>query len=158
MMACVVLIAPTASGQDYTKGDTIRGKVVKVADGDTITVLVAGNKQVRVRLYGIDAPENKQAFGRKSGDYLKELVATKEVTVKVRDIDRYQRVVGEVSIFGSFRSVNLLMVEAGLAWHYVRYARNDHELAQAEQRARFRRVGLWADKDPVPPWEFRRKK
>lgn len=130
------------------------GKVVGITDGDTITVLV-GTDPVKVRLNGIDAPEKKQPFGTQSRAKLGELAFGKTVTVHSAGKDRYGRTLGTVLADG--QSVNLKMVETGLAWHYAQYSK-DAALADAEKAARAARRGLWADPKPVAPWEFRKAK
>lgn len=137
-------------------GETLNGLVVRVSDGDTITVLDATKIQHRIRLYGIDAPESKQAFGRKSREYLSMLVASKNVRVEYKEYDRYNRILGKVYVGKTY--VNFEMVAAGLAWHYAAFAPNENTFALAEQRARSEKIGLWADKSPTPPWEFRKLK
>ncbi len=139
--------------------DTLTGKVVKVADGDSITVLENTNTQHRIRLQGIDAPERKQPFGNASKKHLTSLVAGKTVTVKWDKRDRYGRIVGFVIADG--QDVNLVQVKAGMAWFYRYYqkelsAENRKLYAQAEDEARANKKGLWQDKNPMPPWEFRR--
>ncbi len=94
--------------------DSLTGKVVKVTDGDSITVLDNTNTQHRIRLQGVDAPERKQAFGNASRKHLASLVAGKEVTVKWAKRDRYRRIVGFVIVDGE--DVNLAQVKAGMAW------------------------------------------
>lgn len=136
--------------------DEFTGKVVGVSDGDTIKVLRLG-KQVRVRLSGIDCPEKRQAFGKRAKRFTSDLVFAKIVTVKVMDIDRYKRIVGEV-ILEDGTNLNHALVRAGLAWWYQRYAPDDKKLERLEQTARQKKRGLWADPDPVPPWEFRKKR
>ena len=135
--------------------DELRGKVVSIADGDTITVLDADKKQHKVRLTGIDAPEKKQAFGAKSKDRLGELVAGKDVVVDWTEKDTYGRTLGKVR--QGALDVNLQMVKDGLAWHYRRYSKSA-ELSMAEAEAKAGKKGLWADPNPVPPWEFRKLK
>ena len=146
--AAVVLVI-TAS----LHADEIRGKVVSIADGDTITVLDADKVQHKIRLQGIDAPEKKQAFGTKSKERMSEKVGGEEVVVQWKAKDRYGRIIGEVMI-GS-RHINLEMVQDGMAWHYKQYSKSK-ELAEAEDLARKEKKGLWVDKEPVPPWEFRK--
>jgi endonuclease YncB( thermonuclease family) len=133
--------------------DELRGKVVSIADGDTITVLDDNKKQNKVRLNGIDAPEKKQAFGAKSKARLGELVAGKDVVVEWKEKDKYGRIVGQ--IYQGSLDVNLQMVKEGLAWHYKKYSKSA-ELSRAEAEAKAGKKGLWADPNPVPPWEFRR--
>jgi endonuclease YncB( thermonuclease family) len=133
--------------------DELRGKVVSIADGDTITVLDADKKQHKVRLNGIDAPEKKQAFGAKSKTRLGEMVAGKDVVVEWKEKDTYGRTLGKVTQSGV--DVNLQMVKEGLAWHYRKYSKSI-ELARAEAEAKAAKKGLWADPNPVPPWDFRK--
>jgi endonuclease YncB( thermonuclease family) len=134
---------------------------VGVADGDTITVLGAGNQQTRIRLQGIDAPESRQAFGQASKRNLSDLIFGRQVVVEYEKTDQYGRTLGKVLTGG--RDVNLEQVKAGLAWHYKYYQDeqppDDRRLyAAAETEARSARRGLWADATPVPPWDFRRGK
>jgi endonuclease YncB( thermonuclease family) len=140
---------------------TLEGIVVGVTDGDTITVLDGSKTQFKVRLAGIDAPESKQAFGQRSRQYLASIAFQKHVTCEWTKRDRYGRIVGKIVVDG--QDINVRLVQAGLAWHYKAYAkeqsRSDTELyANAEIEAREKRVGLWADPEPVPPWEWRRAK
>ncbi len=135
------------------QADELRGKVVSIADGDTITVLDADKVQHRIRLEGIDAPEKKQAFGAKSKERMTEKVAGQEVVVQWTKKDQYGRILGDVQL--GKRHINLEMVQDGLAWHYKQYSKSK-ELADAEDAARKAKKGLWADKMPTPPWEFRK--
>lgn len=134
--------------------DEIRGKVVNIADGDTITVLGDDKVQHKIRLQGIDAPENKQAFGTKSKQTLSDKLGEKEVVVQWKEKDRYGRILGEVMLGN--RHINLEMVQDGMAWHYKQYSKSK-ELAEAEDNAQKAKKGLWADNEPLPPWEFRKK-
>ena len=140
--------------------DTIQGKVVGVADGDTLTVLDATNTQHKIRLQGIDAPEKAQAFGQKSKQSLHQLVHSKQVSVEFQKKDKYGRVLGKVVQNGN--DVCLEQIKLGMAWHYKQYAseqpKEDREIyAQAELAARSNTKGIWKDKNPTPPWEFRKK-
>ncbi len=140
--------------------DTLTGHVVKVTDGDTITVLDVSKTQHKIRLAGIDAPEKKQAYGEASRKHLASLVAGQTVTVNWTKRDKYRRIVGVV-IFNNL-DVNLEQIRNGYAWHYKEYEREqspaDRKVyADAELEARTKRVGLWQDKNPVPPWEWRLK-
>jgi len=138
-----------ASKQPYT----LNGKVVAIACGDTLTVLDDANVQHHIRLAGIDAPERKQAFGNKARHALGDMVFGKVVRVDVIDVDRYKREVGR--IFLANRFINMEMVRDGFAWRYPQYDRGG-EFSIAEGDARLHRRGLWADRYPAPPWEFRR--
>lgn len=140
---------------------SLEGVVVGVTDGDTITVLDNSKTQHKVRLAGIDAPEAHQAFGQRSRQYLASLAFQKHVTVKWTKRDRYGRIVGKVLVDGN--DVNVRLVLAGLAWHYKAYQKeqslSDAALyADMENEARAKRVGLWTDPNPIPPWEWRRAK
>lgn len=138
---------------------TLQGRVVGVADGDTITVLDANNTPYKIRLQGIDAPEKTQAFGNKSKQSLHRLVHSKQVTIEFQKKDKYGRTVGKVVINGL--DVCLEQIKLGMAWHYKLYeseqSKEDRETyAQAEQAAQFQQIGLWKDKNTIPPWEFRK--
>ena len=128
-------------------------RVVRVSDGDTFTGLDAENRQIKVRLHGIDAPEAKQAFGTVARKALADLIADKTVSVEEVDRDRYGRVVGRVTVGGKL--VNAEMVRAGMAWRYVQFDRQN-EFGTLEEDARRHRRGLWADAHPVAPWEWRK--
>ena len=137
---------------------TIEGKVVKVADGDTVTVLDADNKKHKVRLTGIDAPEKRQTYGNESTESLMTLVYLKTVTVQSYGTDRYKRELGKVLLNGL--DVNLEQVKRGFAWHYKHYQRDQPpedrvSYSDAEIEARQRRTGLWRGDSPIPPWEYR---
>ncbi len=151
----------TSSSRQAAAPQTLEGRVVGVADGDTLTVLDAGNRQTRVRLLGIDAPESRQAFGEVSKRNLSDLVFNKHVVIEYEKTDRHGRTLGKVVV--GDRDVNLLQVKGGLAWHYKYYqdeqSSTDRRLyAEAETEARAARRGLWADSNPTPPWDFRRGK
>lgn len=119
---------------------TITGKVIRVADGDTVTLLDSTNTQIRVRLYGIDCPENGQDFGNVAKRFTSDLCFSKIVTVDVKDIDRYGRTVGVIWVADTI-SVNLELLKARLAWHY-KYFDKSEEFAQAEHIAKINKIGL----------------
>ena len=145
---------------------TIEGKVVHVADGDTITVLYSSKEQHRIRLAGIDAPEKRQPFKYASRKELRELVGGKEVKVEFEKYDRYGRIVGKVWVrppdcpkCGKTLNAGLAQVKSGMAWWYRKYAHEQSNEDQgryefAEQEAKAKRVGLWQEKNPMPPWEY----
>ncbi len=132
--------------------EAFEGKVVGVADGDTLVVL-DGTAQVRVRLHGIDCPERGQAFGTAAKRFASSLAFGKTVTVRARGKDRYGRLLAEV-VLPDGRSMNRELVAAGMAWHYARYS-DDESLAKAERRAREARLGIWSEPEPVAPWSYR---
>ena len=133
----------------------IPGRIIEVYDGDTATLLTNENVKYKVRFYGIDAPEAKQEGGIESRDALRGKILGKEVVVQVAATDRYGRAVGKVML-GS-RCINREMVEEGHAWYYKDYAPDEHEFAQAEEAARQKRLGIWKESSPQPPWEWRRE-
>lgn len=144
----------------YAWAGTLQGHVIHVADGDTVTVLDSKHQQIRVRIGGIDAPERRQAFSTRSHENLSKLVRRQIVTVEWYKKDRYGRLVGTVYVRGV--DVGLQQIRAGLAWHYKHYEREQTpedraRYAAAENEARARRIGLWLDREPVPPWEWRRQ-
>lgn len=144
-LACAALFAQTA---EFT------APVIGISDGDTIKVLQDGVSK-RIRLWGIDCPEMKQAFGTRAKQFTGDLAFGKTVTLRVHDVDRYGRQVAEI-ILPDGRNLNREIVRAGFAWWYRQYARHDKELERLEGEAKAAKRGLWADKDPMPPWEFRR--
>jgi endonuclease YncB( thermonuclease family) len=127
------------------------GKVVGVSDGDTLTVLIS-ERQIKVRLAEIDAPEKRQPFGERSKQSLSELVFGKWVKVSQQDLDRYGRVVGRVHTGGL--DVNAEQIKRGMAWIYRQYNR-DRSLLAVEQEAKSAKRGLWTDPNPIAPWEYR---
>jgi len=133
---------------------TYTAPFVRIADGDTITVL-HDRQRVRIRLWGIDAPEMAQAWGPEAKQFTAARVEGQTVTLQVHDTDRYGRTVAEV-ILPNGRSLNRDLVRAGLAWWYRHYAPGDRELAELEAQARAARHGLWADPAPMAPWDFRK--
>jgi endonuclease YncB( thermonuclease family) len=133
--------------------DQLLGEVVAVHDGDTLTLLV-GTTQHKIRLNGIDAPELGQAYGSRARQLLADMCFRKTVTVRVVDVDRYGREVGDIYCGGVL--VNAELVHAGMAWHYTQYSR-DATLAALEAEARQAKRGLWADPNPTPPWQYRKE-
>ena len=137
------------------KSKTLYGRVVNVADGDTITVLDSTKQQHRIRLLHIDAPERGQAYGRVAQKALAEKINQRQVQVKYKEEDRYGRILGEV--FLNDESINLSLVQNGLAWPYFRYNPPAHYL-DAYRIAKLNKNGLWQDSNPIEPEAFRHKK
>jgi micrococcal nuclease len=133
------------------------GKVVSIADGDTITVLHESRPE-RIRLYGIDCPERRQPFGNRARQVTGNALFGKVVEVHPFDMDQYGNTVGIVRIRGVV--LNEELIRAGLAWVYVRYCHLGicRKWEGLMEEARSERRGLWADPKPIPPWEFRREK
>ena len=135
------------------------GIVVRVSDGDTIKVMDDANALHTVRMTGIDAPEKKQAYGVQAQKYLSDLIIFKAVTVQSTKTDRYGRQLGKV--IESDRDINLMQIEAGMAWFYTAYQRDqplaDRQLyKEAEGVARAARYGLWSEDRTIPPWDYRK--
>lgn len=139
------VIFPAARQEEFS------GRVVTVVDGDTIGVLRDG-REVLVRLDGIDAPESGQAFGPEARQFMRDAAFDRIVVVNGVEIDRSGRLIARVTANG--RDLSMAAVEAGWAWQFVRHS-NDRSLAAAEARARAQRLGLWAQPDPTPPWDYR---
>lgn len=139
-----------------------------MGDGDTLTLLDSERRQHKVRLSGIDAPERRQAYGERAKQHLAGLAHGKSVMVVWRTRDRYGRILGRVLLPRCTASdcryttdAGLEQLKAGLAWHYVRYAKQQPyeervRYAWSEQQARAKREGLWKEAEPVPPWRFRK--
>lgn len=134
----------------------LKGKAVKIADGDTFTLLVNGHDQVKIRIDGIDAPEKGQAFGNRAKEYLSSMIWEKELTVSVTKKDKYGRSIGKVST-PSITDVGLEMIKAGFAWQYRDY-NNEKTYAEAENLARKNRKGLWLENNPIRPQDYRKEK
>jgi len=136
--------------------DLLTARVIGVADGDSITVLSPINKQVLIRLYGIDCPEIGQAFGMKAEEFTSGLCFGMTIKYRLMGIDRFDRTVATVYLEDG-RELNLEILKAGLTWHYERYPKRQ-DYADAQEEARRAGIGLWTDKDPTPPWEWRRER
>lgn len=126
-------------------------RVERVDDGDTLRVVMNG-RPVRVRIFGIDAPELDQPYGRQALDEARRLLANRTVAVVARDTDPYGRLVASLSVDG--RDVGTELVRAGAAWHFAQFS-DSATLAEAERDARTAGRGLWAGAIPTPPWEYR---
>jgi len=135
--------------------ETITGQVVGVDDGDSITVLQGGKVQHKIRLAEIDAPEKSQPFGQQAKQSLSQMCFGKQATIEDRGREFHGRPLGRVWCDGV--DVTAEQVRGGMAWVYDRYV-TDRSLYSLQDAARAARHGLWADADPVPPWEWRKSK
>jgi endonuclease YncB( thermonuclease family) len=138
----------------------LQGKVVKVADGDTITILDVNKTQHKIRLQGIDAPEKTQAFGEKSKQSLYDMVHGKTVQVSFTKNDKYGRIVGKV--FLDTQDICHQQIKSGLAWHYKKYQDEQPEedrsaYSTSELTAKNQQLGLWSEPQPMPPWDYRKR-
>jgi len=157
---CGLLAVLVVLGSAPARALELVGRVVRVSDGDSITVLDPSRREFRVRLGAIDAPEKGQAFGRVAKSHLADLLFDRIVHVQVTKVDRYGRLIGRVMVNGT--DACLEQLRAGLAWHYRRY--EDEQTpdlraayTSAEARARAAGIGLWRDARPTPPWVWRRR-
>jgi endonuclease YncB( thermonuclease family) len=147
--AFVLLWAAPALAADFS------GEVVGVLDGDTIEVLHNTHPE-RIRLSGIDCPEKGQAYGQRAKQTASGLVYGKDVTLLTHGLDKYGRTLAEVRLLDG-TLVNHELVKEGWCWWYRKYASGDTVLEGLEKAAREAKKGLWADPQPVPPWEWRKR-
>jgi len=138
--------------------ETIQGRVTRIADGDSLTIRDSAEREFKIRLVGIDAPEREQPNYETSRQNLAGLAYGKLVTVKWHKRDRYGRLVGTVT--ADYADVGLAQLRAGHAWWFKRYAneqtpydRSHYETAERE--AKLSQRGLWKTGKPTPPWEWR---
>lgn len=133
----------------------IKGKVIKITDGDTFVLLTDSKEQIKIRLHGIDAPEKKQDYGTASKNYLSNLVFKKDIIIEYKNRDRYGRRIGIAFVEGV--NVNEKMLSEGMAWHFKKYDANS-QWSVLESKAKEEKKGLWSQPNPVAPWEWRVRK
>ena len=136
-------------------GQILTGQVVAVHDGDTLT-MQSGSFLYKVRLSDVDAPEMGQVFGKQARQYTEQMVLGSWVRVNVALIDRHGRRVGEVIVEDGW-VLNEELVHAGLAWYYRVSPVRNNRMQRLEHYAFTKKLGLWVEKEPLPPWEFRRE-
>lgn len=152
---------PSRNANTQKSKKSYSGRVSRVYDGDTIHVIDQNGQKHKIRMAYIDAPEIKQAYGTRSRDELKNIALDEKVKVRVFDIDRYQREVAQVLLGNT--DLNLRQVKQGAAWHYESYARKQQnrlafaDYASAQTQAQDKRKGLWRERNPQAPWDFRRE-
>lgn len=151
--ACYLILSLELSAPAFA--ETFEARVVGVSDGDTLTLLTPNKKQVKVRLIEIDAPEKKQAFGQQSKKSLSDLCFRKTVQAVVKGKDKYRRSL--VRLYCDGVDANAEQVRRGMAWAFQKYL-TDQSIADLEKEARNKKIGLWADPNPVAPWYFRHPK
>ena len=133
----------------------LTGKVTRISDGDTFHMLLADKRSIKIRLFGIDSPEERQPFYQQAKNELSRLIFNKTVSINSDDKDQYGRYLAIAFVDG--QSVNEAMLSSGLAWHFTRYDRNSKWEA-LQQQARKRRIGIWSQSNPIAPWKFRKQK
>jgi endonuclease YncB( thermonuclease family) len=155
LLSLFALIIGVWPQQAEPADSVIVGEVIKIADGDTLTLLTSDKRQIKVRLAEIDAPERSQPYNEKAKQALADKVFRQMVTVEIVDRDRYGREVGKVYLDGD--NVNMQMVAEGHVWVYRQYLKNP-ALLELESAARESGFGLWAlpEAEQIPPWEWRR--
>ncbi|MDN3694468.1 thermonuclease family protein [Chryseobacterium tructae] len=132
------------------------GKVVKISDGDTITVLLKGNKQKKLRLADVDCPESGQAFGKNAKQFTSGKVFGKIVTFTETSTDRYGRSIAKV-YYDKDKYLSKELIKAGMGWWYFSYSKDD-SLGKLQEKAQQNKIGLWQDIHAVAPWEYRKMK
>ena len=147
LLLLTLLAFPACASTDF------QGVVIRIADGDTITVLHE-NVPERIRLWGIDSPEKKQDFGTRAKQFTGDLAFQKTVTVRVKDHDRYGRTVAEIMLPDG-GNLNKEILNAGMAWVFRRYC-HDQTYYHLESEAKEQRIGLWSQPHPTAPWDFRK--
>lgn len=152
----LVFLVFTLSCQSQPAAPGKAAKVVKVIDGDTVELLKQ-DSTIKVRLFGIDAPERGQEFYNEAKETLEELVLGKEVIVHVNNVDVYRRQVATLIRLQDNVNVNYKMVEKGMAWHFTRYS-SDPQLAKLQVKAREKFLGIWSLYHFLEPWEYRKNR
>ena len=152
-MKKLIIISSLLLCFNLSLSETLRGNVLYVSDGDTLTMEVDGKKE-KIRFYGIDAPESSQEYGLESKTFVKDRVDNKRIEVEITDTDRYGRKIGKIYYNGEY--LNEEVVESGYAWWYEQYAKRDSDLKDAEKYARREKLGLWKSSETIAPWDYRR--
>ena len=151
----LLLLSLIISTSAHSSPSNFTGRVINVHDGDTITVLKQNNEKVKIRLAGIDCPETFQVHGDAAKQFVSSKVSGRRVRIEPETTDRYGRTVAIVLINGE--NLNEQIVAHGHGWVYRKYCVADFCKAwlKLEEKERDAQVGLWEDKDPQPPWEWR---
>ena len=158
-IALAVLVAALARHNQSpvnvdSPGPAAQWQLARVIDGDTLVLALFRTNLITIRLKDIDAPERGQPYYRESKDYLLSCVSIGRIVAATNGLDRYKRTLATIYVDGI--NINRRLVEVGLAWDYRRW-NDDPEISRLEEFARQRRVGLWRDPNPVPPWDYRRR-
>lgn len=157
-LASVAVLILLSACPSVTAG-TLEGKVIRNADGDTITVLMDDLRQIKIRLYGVDTPEKAQPYGHRAKQFTAAKIGNKKVIVQEYGKDRYGRLVGIVKI-NENTSINEELIRNGLAWVYEKYCNIPicTKWKKIEEQSRKNKIGLWQDKNALPPWNWRKGK
>jgi micrococcal nuclease len=151
------LTFPLSSEKTHKDKSIWSGMVVGISDADVIMVLHEGRGE-KIRLYGIDAPDIGQAFNKRAKQFTSDMVYGKTVEVKTKDKDQYGPTVGLITVDG--KSLNETLIKNGLAWVYRVFCKEPfcESWIDLEIVARYHKIGLWSESNPIPPWEFRHEK
>ncbi|MCS4304931.1 thermonuclease family protein [Chryseobacterium sp. BIGb0232] len=132
------------------------GKVIKISDGDTITVLLKGNTQKKLRLADVDCPESGQAFGKNAKQFTSGKVFGKTIKFTETSTDRYGRSIAKV-YYDNDKYLSKELIKAGMGWWYFSYSKDD-SLGKIQEKAQQKKMGLWQDVHAIAPWEYRKMK
>ncbi|KFF12916.1 nuclease [Chryseobacterium soli] len=133
-----------------------KGKVIKISDGDTITILLRGKEQKKLRLAEVDCPERGQAFGKNARQFTSDKVFGKTITFIETDTDRYGRTIAKV-YYDNGKYLSEELIRAGMGWWYYSFSKNA-SLGELQDKAQYKKIGLWQDIHAVAPWEYRKMK
>lgn len=133
----------------------VSAKVIRVKDGDTVVVLLAGNIQKTLRLAEVDCPENSQAFGKNAKQFTSDQIFGKQITFIATSTDRYGRAIAK--IYYNHKYLSAEIIKAGLGWWYFKYS-NDKSLGKLQNKAKSQKLGLWQDTSAIAPWDYRKLK
>ena len=147
----VTIILSFSASAEVPSG-AVQFSLKRISDGDTIVT----TGDTRIRLWGIDTPERDQPYGSDATQALTEMLRDRQLYLETKDIDRYGRTVG-VIYTANGSEINLELVCKGHAWWYQRYAQDAPDYEKCHEAVKDRRLGLWADEEPVAPWDWRRK-
>lgn len=151
----LISIFYTSSLNLKKQDEVLNGKIVKITDGDTINILTSENDKLRIRFYGIDAPESSQKFGKEAKNFLAKMCPLGSVaSLNVKSKDKYGRIVAIVSC-GNYKDVNSEMVKNGYAWAYRSFSK---DYVSLENSAKQNRLGLWIDNNPINPADYRKER
>lgn len=137
------------------RAETISGKVIGIKDGDTIVLLTSQNQQYIIRLAHIDAPEKGQPFGAQAKWFTSSLLFEQDVRAEVTTTDQYGRLI--CVVFKDGENINQEILRKGYAWWFRKYS-SDADYEEIENQAAARKIGLWCDENPIPPWDWRRNR
>lgn len=136
-------------------GAQVSAQVIRIKDGDTVVVLLAGNIQKTLRLAEVDCPEKSQAFGKNAKQFTSEQVFGKQINFIATDTDRYGRTIAKIYYDQKYLSAEI--IKAGFGWWYYKYS-NDKSLGKLQKQAQSQKIGLWQDAAAMAPWDYRRAK